>query len=137
MGNILQLLADIISIVSIFIIAYGAIVSIVAFIRNELKSHGGAINDLRPIRATLGSYLLLGLEILIAALILKAILEPSYSALIVLGSIVAIRLLLSFFLNREIADLVAQAQPAPVVEKEAVQEKLNVEIGREETKHAH
>lgn len=135
MGNILQLLADIISIISIFIIAYGAIVSIVAFVRNELKPHGGALNDLRPIRATLGSYLLLGLEVLMAALILKTILEPSYSALIVLGSIVAIRLLLSFFLNREIADLAAQAQKSPAVAKEASVEKHSVE--HEETKHAH
>lgn len=135
MGNILQLLADIISIISIFIIAYGATVSIVAFVRNELKSHGGTFNDIRPIRATLGSYLLLGLEVLIAALILKTILAPSYSALIVLGSIVAIRLVLSFFLNREIADLAVQAQKSPVVAKEASEEKPSV--GHEDTKHAH
>lgn len=137
MGNILRLLADIISVISIFIIAYGAIVSIVAFVRNELKSHGNALNNLRPIRATLGSYLLLGLEVLMAALILKTILDPSYSALIVLGSIVAIRLLLSFFLNREIADLAALAQKSPVAAKETSEETSDADVRHEETKHAH
>ena len=135
MGNILRLLADIISIISIFIIAYGAIVSIVAFVRNELKSHGGTFNDLRPIRATLGSYLLLGLEVLVAALILKTILDPSYSALIVLGSIVAIRLLISFFLNREIASLVEHTQKSPEAAKETSVK--THDVGHEETKHAH
>lgn len=110
MVTILQLLADIISIISIFIIAYGAIVSIITFVRNELKPRYGALNDLRPVRATLSSYLLLGIEVLIASLILKTILEPNYSALIVLGAIVAVRLLMSLFLNREIVDLAALQQ---------------------------
>ncbi|SQI43032.1 Protein of uncharacterised function (DUF1622) [Leminorella richardii] len=141
MVTILQLLADIISIISIFIIAYGAIVSIITFVRNELKPRYGALNDLRPVRATLSSYLLLGIEVLIASLILKTILEPNYSALIVLGAIVAVRLLMSLFLNREIVDLAALQQKEALqptsAEKAAVEAEEKIIVSSEETKHAH
>jgi uncharacterized membrane protein len=59
---------------------------------------------LNSLRADLGTYLLLGLEFLIAADILKTILEPGITELGVLAGIVALRTILSFFLNREIKE---------------------------------
>lgn len=56
------------------------------------------------LRLQLGSYLLLGLEFLIAADIIKTIRDPELKEMAVLGSIVAIRTVISFFLNRELQD---------------------------------
>jgi uncharacterized membrane protein len=56
------------------------------------------------LRHHLGSYLLLGLELLVAADIIHTILEPDLKSLAVLGAIVGIRTLLSFFLNKELHD---------------------------------
>ena len=49
-----------------------------------------------------GSYLLLGLEFMIAADIIYTIAKPNTEGLITLGSIVAIRTVISYFLNKEI-----------------------------------
>jgi uncharacterized membrane protein len=53
------------------------------------------------LRREFGSYLLLGLEFLIAADIVGTISHPTLEEVAVLGSIVAIRTVISFFLNRE------------------------------------
>ena len=53
------------------------------------------------LRREFGSYLLLALEFLIAADIVGTISHPTLEELAVLGSIVAIRTVISFFLNRE------------------------------------
>ena len=53
------------------------------------------------LRREFGSYLLLALEFLIAADIVGTISHPTLEEVAVLGSIVAIRTVISFFLNRE------------------------------------
>lgn len=50
-----------------------------------------------------GSYILLGLEFLIAADIVHTMMQPDLAELAGLGAIVSIRTVLSFFLNREMA----------------------------------
>ncbi|MFC1794292.1 DUF1622 domain-containing protein [Planctomycetota bacterium] len=54
------------------------------------------------LRREFGSYLLLALEFLIAADIVGTISHPTLEEVALLGSIVAIRTVISFFLNREI-----------------------------------
>lgn len=56
-------------------------------------------------RATFGTYLLLGLEFLIASDILKTVLEPGLNELAILGGIVMLRTILSIFLNRKIREI--------------------------------
>jgi uncharacterized membrane protein len=53
------------------------------------------------LRREFGSYLLLALEFLIAADVVGTISHPTLEEVAVLGSIVAIRTVISFFLNRE------------------------------------
>ena len=100
----LNLLATIISVISLLIVTYGAIIS---FIINELKRITGAYTptNIRKLRAVFGTYLLLGLEFLIASDILKTVLEPTMNELIILGGIVVVRTILSVFLNKEIKEL--------------------------------
>ena len=108
----LNLLATIISVTSLLIVTYGALIGILSFLSNELKRFTGnySTTNIRKLRATLGTYLLLGLEFLIASDILKTVLEPTLNELIVLGSIVVLRTILSVFLNKEIKELEAEVQ---------------------------
>ncbi len=105
--KILEDIAIAISIISITVVVYGTLIATFSFIKNEMLRFKGKykIQRLRVLRADLGTYLLLGLEILIAADILKTILEPGTTELIVLGGIVLLRTVLSFFLNKEIQEI--------------------------------
>ena len=57
----------------------------------------------RKLRQVLGYYLLLGLEFLIAADIIDTLMKPTTQDLIILGAIVAIRTVISYSLNSELA----------------------------------
>lgn len=103
MKEILEYCATGISVFSISIIIYGTICAIIAIIKNEFSKD--KYKGMQTIRVEFGSYLLLGLEVLIGADIIKTIIEPSYEELIVLGGIVIIRTVMSLFLNKEIKEL--------------------------------
>ena len=70
------------------------------------------------IRIKLGHYLVLALEFLVAKDILESIVNPSYQGLITLWAIVAIRTVLSYFTNKEIAEVREEMK----IEEEAMQE---------------
>ena len=76
----LNTLATIISVISLLIVTYGVLVGFV-------------------------SYLLLGLEFLIASDILKTVVDPTLDELAILGGVVVVRTVLSVFLNKEIKEL--------------------------------
>ena len=103
----LNLLATIISVISLLIVTYGALIAFIAFIINELKRFTEKYSpiNIRRLRATFGTYLLLGLEFLIASDILKTVLEPTLNELTILGGVVVLRTVLSVFLNKEIKEL--------------------------------
>ena len=84
----LEILSTSISIISLIIVIYGAIIAFCAFIHNESRRFTGkySFTATRELRADLGTYLLLGLEFLIASDILKTVLEPSLNELAILGS---------------------------------------------------
>ena len=88
----LNLLATIISVISLLIVTYGALIAIISFIINELKRITGAYTptNIRKLRAVFGTYL---------------VLEPTMNELIILGGIVVVRTILSVFLNKEIKEL--------------------------------
>ena len=103
----LNLLATIMSVISLLIVTYGALNAFIAFVINELKRFTGKSSpiNIRRLRATFGTYLLLGLEFLIASDILKTVLEPTLNELAILGGVVVLRTILSVFLNKEIKEL--------------------------------
>ncbi len=105
--HFLDLLATLISIISLLIVVYGALIAVIAFLKNEAGRVIGKYSTLniRKLRAGLGTYLLLGLEFLIASDILKTVLEPSLDELAILGGVVVLRTVLSVFLNKEIKEL--------------------------------
>lgn len=112
---ILKRIEVIISVVSVLIVVYGTIAALAALLKTELlriKSKYG-IQQLRVIRADLGTYLLLALEVLIAADIIKSIIEPDLIDLGILAGIVTIRTVLSVFLNKEIQEIDKERSEKP------------------------
>ena len=105
--HFLDLLAVVISVTSLLIVTYGALIGIISFLKNEIRRFTGgySITNIPKLRATFGTYLLLGLEFLIASDILKTVLEPTLNELALLGGIVVLRTILSVFLNKEIKEL--------------------------------
>ncbi|WP_159565656.1 DUF1622 domain-containing protein [Budvicia diplopodorum] len=104
MGNILNFIANILLFISILIIIYGVFRAIFCFIKSEIKNGIIDFKGLRKVRVNLASYLLLGLDVLIATEILKTILEPGYRQLATLLTIVVIRTILSLLLHLDIKD---------------------------------
>ncbi len=114
---LIEELSIIISIISIIVVVYGTLVAAGAFVRTEIRRIRGKYNfqRLRMIRADLGTYLLLGLELLIAADILKTVVEPGLNELGILAGIVLLRTVLSYFLNKEILEIDHERHEHPEV----------------------
>ena len=89
----------------VLVIVFGVLGGLVRFIRSEIDAaRGRTVDDeRRQLRHVLGYYLLLGLEFLIAADIIDTLMKPSTQDLIILGAIVAIRTVISYSLNAELA----------------------------------
>ncbi len=105
--NVLQLIevvARIVDILGISIIFWGIGVGLVAFVSGQLPRNRetDSFHAIARIRCKVGSYMLLGLEILIGSDIAQTVIEPTYERVGVLGAIVVIRTILSFFLTREL-----------------------------------
>ena len=80
---------------------WGIIVSLAEFIKKEV-SRGECVKCNEAIRIKLGSYLVLALEFFIAGDIVKTIITPTWEGLGVLGAIVVIRTILSYFLTKDL-----------------------------------
>lgn len=93
-----------INLVGITIVFWGFVVATSAFIRMKFQRHGRGdfLREANAIRAILGTYILFGLEFMIAADIIHTFYKPSQQDLIVLATIVGIRTVISYFLSREV-----------------------------------
>lgn len=83
-------------------IVYGAVIAIVELLARETRIKRRSYRD---IRWTFTTRILIGLEFFVAADVLKTILEPTFQDLIMLGSLVTIRTVVSYFLGKEVRDL--------------------------------
>ncbi|TRW84886.1 DUF1622 domain-containing protein [Mycolicibacterium sp. 018/SC-01/001] len=96
------------------VIMIGALVAIVKFVAALGRRD---INQFSSVRLSLARFLVLGLEFQLAADVLRTAISPSFAEIGKLAAIAAIRTLLNYFLNREIAqeqrEIDAQKQPRP------------------------
>ncbi|WOX56296.1 MULTISPECIES: DUF1622 domain-containing protein [unclassified Methanoculleus] len=83
-------------------IVYGAVIAIVELVARETRIRERSYHDIRWVFTT---RILIGLEFFVAADVLKTILEPTLQDLAVLGSLVAIRTVVSYFLGKEVSEL--------------------------------
>ena len=102
---IVNQISTIIGIFAVCIITWGAIIIFINFIKLEFNRFRGlkTYYERTILRHRFGSYLLIGLEFLIAADIILTISQPSLEEIAILGSIVGIRTVISYFLDKEMA----------------------------------
>jgi uncharacterized membrane protein len=95
-----------IGMLGVLVIVFGVLCGLVRFLRAEFWAVRGMMveEERKELRRVLGYYLLLGLEFLIAADIIDTLMKPSSQDLIILGAIVAIRTVISYSLNSELAN---------------------------------
>jgi len=84
---------------------WGIATSLFEFIKKEFSPHQDRTKSNELIRIKLGSYLVLALEFFIASDIIKTIITPSWEGVGVLGAIVVIRTVLSYFLTKDLKSI--------------------------------
>lgn len=91
-----------VGVVAASILMLGVLRGLSSFVRGEL--HSGAARNalLDEVRGGVGQYLLLGLELLVAADVMDTILTPSLDHVAVLAGVVLIRTVIAFSLNWEL-----------------------------------
>jgi uncharacterized membrane protein len=101
--EIVNLISLGIGIIGVGVIVWGALVSLVELCGVEWKGFSGAgsFKKRNLVRQHFGFYLLMGLEYMIGADIVRTLVRPTLQELAVLGSMVAIRTVTSYFLNKE------------------------------------
>lgn len=94
------------NVLSIVILLWGVVLAAYDFFKASLSKDKKLVtvrsNNL--IKNFLGSYILLSLEILIAADIIESIIKPTFQDISKLAALVVIRTVISYFLHREIED---------------------------------
>ena len=100
--NIINIVSLCLNIVGALIVLLGTAVSLVEFLRKEIFERAEVVRLNEAIRIKLGSYLVLGLEFFIAGDIVKTIITPTWESLGILGAIVVIRTILSYFLTKDL-----------------------------------
>jgi len=103
---VLEYIARVISIIGVAVVVWGVLKGLVALLLAEFhrfRSNAEKVTESEErVRLSIGYNLILGLEFLIAADIINTIVEPTLEELGILGAIVAIRIVLAYFLGREI-----------------------------------
>ena len=104
--TLLNIVVTSINLVGVMIVIWGFFVSAIGFVRMKLHPHSTSffLIEANKIRAILGTYILFGLEFMIAADIIHTFIRPTQEDLIVLATIVAIRTVISYFLGREVEE---------------------------------
>ena len=101
--QVIHILSFGLNIVGALIAVYGVVIALVELVRKEIHLPAQAVRLNEQIRVKLGSYLILGLEVFIAGDIVKTILTPTWESLGMLGAIVVIRTVLSYFLAKDLS----------------------------------
>jgi len=90
------------NVIGALITIWGIVICLFDFLKKEALFRKEAAQLNEPIRIKLGSYLVLSLEFFIAGDIVKTIITPTWESLGMLGAIVIIRTVLSYFLTKDL-----------------------------------
>ena len=90
--------------IGVVIIAWGVILTVLRLLQLEFSrlKKKSVYRERESIRHLFASYLLLALEFLIAADIIATVIHPTFEEIAILASIVAIRTIISYFLEKEV-----------------------------------
>ncbi|AMQ88027.1 DUF1622 domain-containing protein [Marinobacter sp. LQ44] len=102
--RIVTMLFYLISLLGVAVVVWGVAEAVIRFL-TLLTGHRGAhaklVRKTARIRERLGAHLLLALDIFIGADIIKSVIAPAWEHIAMLGAVVLIRVVLSYFLERE------------------------------------
>lgn len=90
-----------ISLLGVLVVLWGTAGAVVSFLRDKFGGASRSIAMDGSMRQELSAHLLLGLEIFIAADIISSVASPSWEKVGILGAVVGIRTVLSYFLTLE------------------------------------
>jgi uncharacterized membrane protein len=99
--TIVQTLAASVGTLGTIVVMWGVVEAFFFFMSSKFLGKKDAIKENEHMRQRLGSHLLLGLEIFIAADIVSSIVSPTWERIGMLAAIVAVRTVLSYFLGVE------------------------------------
>lgn len=101
-----EILVIFIHFVAIAIILRGLLQTLVMYLKAEkyMRDKKISFNNFHNVRQEMVSYLLLALELMIAADVIHTITSPTMENILLLGLIVWVRSLISFFLEREMRE---------------------------------
>ena len=106
MEQIIDYVALGLGVIAGLVILYGVLLGMIELVKAEWQGGLSKVDGRPPlfegIRYEIGFHLLLGLEFLIAADVIRTINRPTLEELAILGGLVAIRTVISYFLGREI-----------------------------------
>ena len=93
------------------IIVWGVVLTVYRLLKLEFSrlQHKSIYRERESVRHLFASYLLLALEFLIAADIIVTVIHTTFEEIAILASIVAIRTVISYFLEKEISRFNANA----------------------------
>ncbi|MDW7667179.1 MAG: DUF1622 domain-containing protein [Bacillota bacterium] len=102
--NLLHNFSIIIAMMAVSVLVWGTFITFSKWLYHELKRKKSTIlhKKREELRIKLGSYILIGLEILIVADIIETIINPTIMEVALLGAIVLIRTFISYFLEKEL-----------------------------------
>ena len=103
LAALLEFISIILSLAGAAVIVYGALFSMYHYILELFGlAHKGRGLNIDHIRLEFSRNIVLGLEFFVAADLIQTVIVPGYYEIGLLGALVVIRTVLSFFLNREI-----------------------------------
>lgn len=100
--SLINVISFTLNITGALITIWGILISLAEFLNKEILRKGDCVKLNEAIRLKLGSYLVLALEFFIAGDIVKTIITPTWESLGILGAIVVIRTILSYFLTKDL-----------------------------------
>lgn len=103
-----------VALLSVLILMWGVVICAYRFFRIQFSKGASkeGLLSLTESKNALGVYILLSLEVLIAADIIESIVKPTFEDIFRVGCIVAIRTVISYFLNKEIHETLTIEDPA-------------------------
>lgn len=103
----LETVASVIDLIGITIVLWGFARALFDFLINEVRRlrTGAGASCLHHVRIDLGTYILVGIEFMIASDIIQTVIKRRLEDLVFVSALVAIRTAISFFLGREIAEV--------------------------------
>jgi uncharacterized membrane protein len=104
--EVINAISFVLNIVGALVILFGVLIAMIDFLKKEVFGGDERIKLNESIRIRMGSYLVLGLEFFIAGDIVRTIITPTWESIGMLGAIVIIRTILSYFLTKDLRGVV-------------------------------